>query len=285
MEAKLVESSRPDLLVHSWQEGRAPVANPPVYIPRSYITKKSKGLQVRRGGKLKDVTFYGDPGLGHSGSISVVGDLKHDDMRAIAIYALEFEDMLVRSIGGKPRNIPYRLRFYADKMEFRAHAIKVGASTAMSFYDPRTMDIVMWFDQTISHNELQGLVAHELTHAYMDIVYGCTSPLWFAEGMAEYFQHFTWEGDRAVPGALNEIQLQQLRARDLTPVSEFVKLGRDEFYGFNWKVLYAQAWSVVHFLMEYEPEKIHELLRRERVNVTGLDSEWRGHLQAMLRLS
>jgi hypothetical protein len=285
MEATLVKSASPDLIVHSWKESQGPVANPPVYIPKSYITKMSKGLQVHRGGKLKDVTFYGDPRMGHSGSIAVVGDLKHDDMRAVAIYALEFEDMLIRTIGGRPKNIPYRLRFYADQAEFRKVAVRAGASNAMSYYDPRTRDIVMWFDQTITHNELQGLVAHEFTHAYMDIVFDTTSPLWFAEGMAEYFQHFTWKGDRVDPGALNEIQLEQLRIQDPVPITDFVNLGREAFYGHNFRLLYAEAWTVVHFLFEYEPEMIQELLHRERINVTGLDREWRGHLQAMMKLT
>ena len=82
-------------------------------------------------------------------------------------------------------------------------AMKVGASNAMSYYDPSTKDVVMWFDHTMTHDQLQALIAHELTHAYMDIVNECRGPLWFQEGMAEYFQHFTWTGSQLEPGAIN----------------------------------------------------------------------------------
>lgn len=280
MEAKLVRSSDPELLVHAWDD-RGPRLNPPVFIPKAYVTKASKGIKVVPSGKNKEVSFYAG---GHrDGAITVYGDLKHDDMRAVAVYALEFEEMLLRSIGGKPRNIPYYLRFYGDQREFRRHAALSGAANAMSFYDPRNRSIVMWFDDTMSHYDLQALVAHEFTHAYMDIVFDCCSPLWFAEGMAEYFQNFTWVKDHAVPGALNEEQLRLLRDDSYMDIDDFVLLGRDSFYGPRFKPLYAQAWTVVHFLFEYEPEKIQELLRRARVNVVGLNDEWSTHLQAMMK--
>jgi len=282
MEAKLVRSSNPELLVHSWRESEGRL-NPPVFIPKSYVTKASKGLKVIRSGKNKEISFYG--GSHREGAITVYGDLKHDDMRAVAVYALEFEEMLLRTLGGKPRNIPYYLRFYADQGEFRKHAIHAGASNAMSFYDPRTRSIVMWFDKTLTHDDLQALVAHEFTHAYMDIVFDCVSPLWFAEGTAEYFQNFRWAGNHVEPGALNEVQLRILKLIGPTPFSDFVRMGRSDFYGGQFKALYAQAWTVVHFLFEYEPEMIQDLLRRKQIDVDGLDGEWASHLQAMMKIA
>lgn len=280
MEAKLVRSSNPELLVHSWSESEDRL-NPPVFIPKSYVTKASKGLKVIRSGKNKEISFYGG---GHrEGAITVYGDLKHDDMRAVAVYALEFEEMLLRTLGGKPRNIPYYLRFYADQAEFRRVAVRAGASNAMSYYDPRTRSIVMWFDQTLTHDNLQALVAHEFTHAYMDIVFDCTWPLWFAEGTAEYFQNFQWARDHAEPGALNEEQLAELEKARPIYINDFVKLGREAFYGQNFKALYAQAWTVVHFLFDYAPAMIQDLLRQKPINVAGLDSEWQGHLHAMMK--
>jgi hypothetical protein len=46
--------------------------------------------------------------------------------------------------------------------------------------------------------------------------------------------------------------------------------------------LYAQAWTVVHFLAEYEPGVIKELLERRPINVRGMDREWQGHLRSMI---
>jgi hypothetical protein len=289
MEAKLVRSTNPEIIVHSWDDSREPAANPPVYIPKSYVTKRSKGLTIRRSGKdlnsghsLKWISFH-EPG--HKTTIDVVGDLKHDDMRAVAVYALEFEDMLSRTIGGPPSDIPFRIRFYADQSHFRRVARLSGADNAMSYYNPQTRDIVMWFDKTISHEYLQELLAHEFTHAYGDIIHNCISPLWFAEGLAEYFQHFTWKGDHAEPGAMDEkMMLNLINAGGPIPLERFITTPRDEMYGRDFQRLYAQAWTLVHYLVEYEPEKIQELLRREPISVQGMSEEWKGHLKAMMKL-
>jgi len=282
MEARLVRSSDPEIIVHSWREDAASAVNPPVYIPKAYVTKRARGLKVMRSGKtLKSISFRE---RGHPASIDIVGDLKHDDMRAVAIYALEFEDMLSRTIGGPPRNIPYRVRFFADQKEFAVIARRSGAANAMSYYSPKSGEIVMWFNETMTHSDLQGLLAHEFTHAYMDIVHECTSPLWFAEGMAEYFQHFTWTGDRAEPGAINEAELAHLKRGVPLPIDQFVKLPRDEMYGPDYKLLYAEAWSVVHFLVDHEPGVIQNLLRGRQINVSGMNEEWEENLNAMLKL-
>ncbi len=281
MEATLVRAKDPEVLVHSWDRGSSSQLNPPSFIPRSYVTKRSKGLQVRKSGKnLKWISFHE---AGFPNTIDIVGDLAHDDMRAVAVYALEVEDMLARTIGGPPKTIPFRLRFFSKKLEFHLMATKVGASNAMSYYDPRTRDVVMWFDETMTHDQLQALIAHELTHAYMDIVNECLGPLWFQEGMAEYFQHFTWTNGRLEPGAINEVELANLMQEGgPIPIEEFVKVPRSRMYGPEFKRLYAQAWTVVHFLAEYEPEVIKELLQRQPINVHGLDREWQSHLRAMV---
>jgi hypothetical protein len=281
MEATLVRSKDPEVLVHSWDRGSSSRANPVSFIPRAYVTKRSKGLQVRKSGKsLKWISFHE---AGFPNTIDIVGDLAHADMRAVAVYALEVEDMLARTIGGPPKTIPFRLRFFSKKLEFSLMAMKVGASNAMSYYAPATRDVVMWFDETMTHDYLQELIAHELTHAYMDIVNECNGPLWFQEGMAEYFQHFTWENGRLEPGAINEVELANLMSEGgPIPIEEFVKVPRSRMYGPEFKRLYAQAWTVVHFLAEYAPEAIKELLQRRPINVHGLDREWQTHLRAMV---
>lgn len=278
MEATLVKSKDPDIFVHAWTPSRTKM-NPSTFIPMSYAKKAAKGLAVRRTYKgQKQVAFYAS---GHPTSIFINGDLAHADMRIIAVYALEIEDMLNRWIGGAPQQIPYTIKFFKDEKEFKRVATRAGAANAMSYYSPATKDVVMWFDKTISYDDLQGLLAHEITHAYMDLVFKCGSPLWFAEGMAEYAQHFTWKKDHAVAGALGESMLKILRMGISLPVDEFVRLGRKEMYGNNHPTLYAQAWSLVHFLSAEAPWAIQELLQKRSVNVDGLERGFQGHLASM----
>ena len=45
---------------------------------------------------------------------------------------------------------------------------------------------------------LQKTLAHEFAHEYMDRVWKRTDPLWFAEGVAEYFANFAVRDGRLV---------------------------------------------------------------------------------------
>ena len=104
--------------------------------------------------------------------------------------------------------------------------------------------------------------------------------------MAEYIQHFTWENGQLEPGAINEVELANLmRAGGPIPLEEFVKIPRSRMYdSLEFQRLYAQAWTVVHFLMEFEPDAARELLQRQPINVRGMDREWQSHLRSMVEL-
>ena len=108
---------------------------------------------------------------------------------------------------------------------------------------------------------LRRSLAHEFTHAYMDRVWVCTGPLWFAEGMAEYFAGFTVRDGRAVPGAIDRKALLLLRLDGTVGFDRFLATGRDEMYGPTFAKLYAQSWALVHHLFAAQDGTIDLLLR------------------------
>jgi hypothetical protein len=66
------------------------------------------------------------------------------------------------------------------------------------------------------------------------------------------------------------------------PLAQFVITPREVMYSSSeFPRMYAQAWSVVHFLFERHPEMIEELLSGKRINVNGLDGEWMEHLKSL----
>lgn len=303
MEYRLVKSDDPETFVHSWRpDARRVSLNPPDHIPKTYTRRLAKQLTIKAQGMARPSDMENYPSRhpwryvefsarGHGG-IVILSDVPVDDLRTIAVYVLEFEDMLSRSIGRESvrSGVPYRIKIYRDRADFRRFAGSHGAGSAMSFYAPNTYDIGMYFDATLTHENFQELLAHELTHAYMDIVWGTTGPLWFAEGMAEYFQHFTWHGDRAEAGAISDHQLEILRSlgqdplRQIVPIKDFLSISRERMYGPAFRELYAQAWTVVHYLFSYHTDMIFHLLNRGGArSVYNVDKEYERHLAAMLK--
>ena len=164
----------------------------------------------------------------------------------------------------------------------RTRAARSGASNAESFYDPRSAELVVCLDGSPTPAWLQKTLAHEFAHEYMDRVWKRTEPLWFAEGVAEYFANFTVRGGRAQPGAVDSRALLLLRVDEPMPLDKFLNLGRDEMYGVLFAHHYAQAWSFVHYLFSRDDGVIDLLLRgAQPPDIGELEKGWRKHLSEL----
>lgn len=207
------------------------------------------------------------------------GDVSPDALRASAAYAEAFLDMLSATLGGDASGIVFSLRLFADERDFRRYACRVGAANAESFYDPRTAEVVLCPDRARGEAWLQRTLAHELTHAYMDRVWKRTGPLWFAEGIAEYFSNFSVREGRVCPGAVDRRALLLVRLEEVPPLERLMGLGREEMYGPEFPARYAQAWSFVHYLFSRGDGLVDLLLRGGKLeNLEELERGWKEHL-------
>ena len=195
--------------------------------------------------------------------------------------------------GSRPRR-HITIDAFGNPDDFRKEAATLGAANAESLYSPATGEIMTWFRSPgyltqsglVTAARYQQVLAHEVTHAYMDLVYGSTSPLWFAEGSAEYFGRFRWDPKRrrCEPGAILEETLQTLEiSGGPLPIGEFVALPRAVMYGSEFGRLYAQAWAVCHYLYTRRPSVVAELLEDpSRIpDVGALEGAWRAHLDEL----
>lgn len=187
--------------------------------------------------------------------------------------------MMRASIGGPMAGRMFSARIFRDKLDFCKFATLCGAANAESLYDPRTNEVAAWFDRPKTR-WFQRILAHEVAHAYMDLVWRRTDPLWFAEGMAEYFSGNEWGSDGFQPGLVNPSVVEKL------PVSidlgTFFGMSRDEMYGSRWQWHYANSWSIVHFLMSRHPTTVIDLLEgMPSREVVPLEPEWRDYVKAL----
>lgn len=210
------------------------------------------------------------------------GDVPIDDLRAAGAYLEEFHRMLQRSIGGDSTDIMFSVRIFADPKEFRFYASMSGAANAESFYDPRSAELVMCLDRARGRTGFQKTLAHEFAHQYMDRVWKRTDPLWFAEGMAEYFAGFVLQDGQVRPGAPDREALRRLREGKPVPLKRFLKMDRDEMYGASFPLLYAQAWSLVHYLFSRNDGPVDLLLRGGALEaIDEIEKSWLEHLKKL----
>jgi len=212
----------------------------------------------------------------------VRGDVGIDNLRTVGATLEEVLKMVRSTLGGDDTGLMFSARVFASLREFRRYAARSGAPNAESFYDPRSAELVICMEGPPSPLWLQKTLAHEFTHEYMDRVWKRTEPLWFAEGVAEYFANFTIRDGRARPGAVDHRAELLLKMDDPLPLDEFLKLGREEMYGYRFAHHYAQAWSLVHYLFTREDGIIDLLLRGSAPpDVEALEKGWKEHRDKM----
>ncbi|HYO77429.1 MAG TPA: DUF1570 domain-containing protein, partial [Thermoanaerobaculia bacterium] len=113
--------------------------------------------------------------------------------------------------------------------------------------------------------DVDRIVYHELTHYF---VRNTTSglPLWFSEGLAEYYSTFKTTRDAVQIGRAVPEHIHWLRREPLIPLRELFAIGVDSpayNEGMRQGVFYAESWALVHYLMT-DPQrrpKLGEFLR------------------------
>ena len=162
--------------------------------------------------------------------------------------------------------------------------------------DPNIGVYVAW-----SEPGLEKSLSHELAHAFLRVRRAAEPPAWLDEGIATYLEHVPDRRGRLVSGGERADYLEALaRAEAAGEAVSFAKLlgaPRTDFSGPLARARYAQAWSIVHFLVTARPKgarKLRGLLDRAGSrggflsgadlameygkDLSVLEAEWKRHL-------
>jgi hypothetical protein len=105
----------------------------------------------------------------------------------------------------------------------------------------------------VDQEALGRALMHEFSHQYLHRLFDLVGPLWFVEGMAEYFRSYSIEMGVVRPGAECSDHRERLRRaqKDGTfiPLSELVTLHRDAFYSSDSLLPYAEAWWLIRHIL------------------------------------
>lgn len=243
--------------LHAWSlpEARRPLAEDPrLGSPvASEVERRASDwliVQIDRPGWRRMTTPLG----------KIYGDVDIPVLRRLGAYLEDFDQMYRTSGLGNRLSGAYVVRIFRKAKDFCSYAACLGAANAQSLYDPRMGEIGLWFDEDrVDLSWLEGIFAHEVTHAWMDLAWRRTGPLWFAEGMAEYFASFRWDGDIPVPGQMKP-EIVRIAQLERMPLERLVAMPREEMYGPEWPRHYALSWSVIHYLQTKVPDFVSRLL-------------------------
>lgn len=150
------------------------------------------------------------------------------------------------------------------------------------YYDGGTKTIV-----TYRYNNSMQLYFHEIIHAVMGEVfedpffYRYTRPnwpIWFDEGLAEYFGSFQIEGDALRIGTTNSGKLaylvNALETGTFVGLRSLLRSPPDRYSGDSMNIYYAASWGLVSFLAHHptHAERLPLYLMRLRSGHDGMDA-------------
>jgi tetratricopeptide (TPR) repeat protein len=100
-----------------------------------------------------------------------------------------------------------------------------------------------------------GTIFHEYVHFIIDTNFGRSEvPLWFNEGLAEYYQTFAIEQDIKVKlGLPQSDHLNLLQQSKLMPLDSLFNATSRQVHGtggHSRSIFYAQSWALIHYLMQ-----------------------------------
>jgi len=245
-------------------------------MPEEVVRARSKGMRARSLESPGWKIVKGDTAV-------VRGDIDAEGLKATAVYAAELNVMLRSHLGGGDFRDLFSVRLFREHLDYKRTARLAGAANAESYYDPRSSEIVLWFGEYATPLLFQRSFAHEFVHAYVDRVSGRTEPLWLMEGLAEWFSNIEWRGDIFVPGQMNRRALHMLSISEIVPIETLLTMGRDTMYGLYFAQYYAQAWSVVDYIMTRLPHgEMQAILEDKNRQIEVDDDSWQGHIRMML---
>lgn len=105
------------------------------------------------------------------------------------------------------------------------------------------------------------VVYHELTHYFVKNTLAGL-PLWFHEGIAEYYSTFSTTGDNVDLGKPIKEHVMWLRDQPLIPLAQLFAMdekSKDYNEGSRQGVFYAESWALLHYLLTGSPERKEQL--------------------------
>ena len=185
----------------------------------------------------------------HSKNFLLVGNASEKEIRQVATRLEQFRDVFTRLFGNAKFNSPVPTTVIVFKSMGSYKPFNPGNNAG---YFQKGQDVNYITLTTDSTQNPYSVIYHEYVHLLVDNTSG-NVPLWFNEGLAEYYSSFNVEEDRKVHlGELIPYHLQTLREEKPLPLRTLLAVDAYSPYyneGSKRGMFYAESWALIHYLL------------------------------------
>lgn len=182
----------------------------------------------------------------------LVGNTSEKKIRQVGIRLEQFRAAIARLFGkaNLDSHAPTTVIIFKSHESYRP--FKTKPNTAGFFqWNPHINYITLTTEVRGDQNPYN-VVFHEYTHLLLNSI-SANMPLWFDEGLAEYYSTLDMTGDlQVVLGKPIPTHVSRLRQNQLLPFKTLFQVDRQSPYyneSDNQSVFYAQSWALMHYLI------------------------------------
>lgn len=189
-----------------------------------------------------------------SKNFMLVGNASEKEIRQVATRLEQFRDVFTKLFSKVKFNSPVPTTVIVFKSDSSYRPFKPNPNIAGYFQPGPDVNYITL--TTEDHNgDPFNVIFHEYTHLLLDNTLGRNVPLWFNEGLAEYYSTFKMENDdrKAILGNLISNHIYSLREQKLLPFRTLFAVDhRSPYYNEKEKqnVFYAESWALIHYLIQ-----------------------------------
>lgn len=187
--------------------------------------------------------------IAESEHFSVLSDAGRDDARRVS-RNLEGLYSVLQSIAAEERRGPKTLVYaFRSTRMFQVYNPFPGRNNVAGFFTSSMLRNFLAID--LAKDQRGSTIYHEVLHEFAATNFPGV-PLWFNEGLAEYYSTFVLNQHEAEVGRAIQNHLYYLRSTTLLPMRELAKVTTESSeYNESQRSgrFYAQAWATVHYLL------------------------------------
>jgi tetratricopeptide (TPR) repeat protein len=196
----------------------------------------------------------------NSKNFTLIGNATDKDIRQVANRLEQFRAVFGLLFPTVKLGSPVPMTVIVFKSDSAYKPFKPNPNVAGYFQPGEDVNYITLTTEKASEDQPFRTIFHEYVHLLVDNTMGAGVPLWFNEGLAEYYSTFdVKEGDRRVIlGDLVANHVLYLRENKLLPLRTLFTVDyKSPYYneGNKMNIFYAESWMLMHYLLQGEGQK------------------------------
>jgi tetratricopeptide (TPR) repeat protein len=192
----------------------------------------------------------------------LIGNAGEKDIRKVGLKLEQFREVFTRLFPNMRFNTPVPTTVVVFKSDSSYAPFKPNANTAGYFQAGPDVNYITLTTELRGQQDPFSVIFHEYTHLLVENTFA-DAPLWFNEGLAEYYSTFTITDDQKVRlGTPIGSHVFLLRQSKMLPFRTLFEVDyKSPHYNETNKqgIFYAQSWALMHYLIIGKAGKVEQL--------------------------